>query len=345
MFCLLAMLAIAVLPLAACGQAGQQHTAGTFAMDALVNQSAYGKNAQTAMQQINVELAALDARLSLYAEGSDIARINAAAGGAPVDISADTADLLTRAKALTAHSEGAFALTVAPLTLAWGVLSENPRVVPPAERPALQALVNDDKLHVEGTTARLEEAGMGIDLGGIGKGEACNLARRVFEEYGVESALFNMAGSTIYARGTKPGGEAYRIGFRDPASPGNAYIASFPLQDEFVAVSGGYERFFTQNGTRYIHIMDPRTAAPAESDIVSVGVLCEDGAEADFYSTTLFVWGRERSLQYMREGGKAILLDGEGTLYVSEALREGFKLYEECEGQYHIEYVGGASTL
>ena len=74
---------------------------------------------------------------------------------------------------------------------------------------------------------------------------------------------------------------------------------------QVVAVSGGYERYFEADGTRYIHICDPTTGAPAESDLAAVGAVCESGLEADFYSTTLYVGGLDEALRYMRAGGVA----------------------------------------
>jgi thiamine biosynthesis lipoprotein ApbE len=71
-----------------------------------------------------------------------------------------------------------------------------------------------------------------------------------------------------------------------------------------------------------------------------VGVIHPDGAEADFWSTTLFVWGVRRALAFMRGGGRAILLDNEDTLYVSQGLADGFELHDE-EGRYNLVFVPG----
>ena len=85
-------------------------------------------------------------------------------------------------------------------------------------------------------------------------------------------------------------------------------IASFTVNDAVVAVSGAYERFFEQDGVIYHHILDPHTGYPAQSDIVSVGVVWpadgtagqNPGAAADHWSTTLFCWGRDKTLEWMK---------------------------------------------
>ncbi|NLW79172.1 MAG: FAD:protein FMN transferase [Ruminococcaceae bacterium] len=319
--------------------AQELHTTATFAMDTLVDQQAYGPNAQDAMRAVNLYLASYDARLSLFAENGDIAAINAAAGnGDWVTVAPETAALLGRALALSAQSEGAFAITVAPLTLAWGITTDTPRVPGQDEIDRLLPLVDDAAVETGESRVRLPEAGMALDLGGIAKGAVCTDVAAIYDEYGVDSAWISIGGN-IYARGKKPDGSAWRIGFRDPASDG--YVASFLLTDRVIAVSGGYERYFEVDGQRYIHIIDPATGHPAESDIASVGAICADGAEADFWSTTLYVWGRERALQQMRNGLCAILLDDEGVLYVSESLRDGFALYDEASG-IDVVYVPGS---
>lgn len=317
-------------------RAQQRYSSAAFLMSTVMEQKVYGARAQSAMEQVEQTLSAFEQEQSLYIDTSDIARINAAAGESAVPISARTYALLEQAKALGKQSDGVFEITIAPLSLAWGITTDTPRVLTQSEIDALLPLVDDDKLTLSDGTAMLAEKGQAIDLGGIAKGTACDVARQIYDDSGIKSALLNIGGSTIYARGTKPGGKPYRIGFRDPTGSESTSIASFTIQDAVFATSGGYERYFEQDGVRYHHILDPRTGRPADSDIVSVGVLRDSGTEADFYSTTLFIWGKEKTLSYMRSGGKAIFLDTENNLYVSQAFASSLELLEDG---YHVIYV------
>lgn len=142
-----------------------------------------------------------------------------------------------------------------------------------------------------------------------------------------------------FARGVKPDGEAWRLGFRDPKEEESVSLASFEIRDAVFCTSGGYERYSEQDGVRYHHILDPATGRPAQSDIVSIGILCENGAEADFWSTALFVQGREKALEYFETGGEGLLLDEDNTLYVSKALQASFELAAEAEGAYHVVFL------
>lgn len=320
------------------GQSSEESTASTFVMDTLVTQRAYGAGASEAMEQVNIAFAEYQDRLSLFEENSEIAKINASAGGQGVEVSAQTAALLQQAKDLAAKSENTFQVTIAPLTTAWGITTDHPRVLAQQEVDTLLPLVGDDKIQIAGTIATLPEKGMGIDLGAIAKGAACNVAEEIYEEYDVQSALLSIGGN-IYVKGKLPSGKQYRVGFRDPNNDANSYIASFCMEDEVIAVSGGYERYFDMDGKRYIHIIDPRTGFPAESDVISVGAITEDGAVADYYSTVLFVSGKERTLEYMKQGLKVVMLDTTNTLYVSASLRDSFKLNTGGETAYTVEFV------
>ncbi|MFV0353003.1 MAG: FAD:protein FMN transferase [Oscillospiraceae bacterium] len=320
----------------------EEYSTMTFAMDTVITQSAHGPNAQKAMEEVNIALADWEKEFSMYQVGSDIDRINAAAGKEGVEVSERTATLLKQAVELSATSEGVFAITIAPLSKAWGINTDHARVVPQDEIDQLKKLVDDNSLIIEGTTVTLLHEGMGIDLGGIAKGAACSIAKEIYQKYNLDGALLSIGGN-VYAYGNNNSGNQYRIGFRDPSSGNeNAFICSFTMKDLVIAVSGGYERYSDIDGERYIHIIDPRTGAPAQSDIVSVGAIREDGAISELYSTTYFIWGKERTLQDMREGGVAIMLDDENNLYVSASLEDSFNMNAEVKDQYNVIFVEGS---
>ena len=309
------------------------HSAMGFAMDTVVTQTAYGPQAEAGTQAVTRCLAQLEARLSLYVPTSELAAVNAAAGRQPVAVSDDTFALLAQTLALSARSQGAFQATIAPLTQLWGITGEHPSVPSAAAIAAVLPLIDDSSvlLDADAHTVYLPQAGQALDLGGIAKGYACDAARQAYAASGVQHALLSVGGN-ICAVGGRPDGQPFRIGFRDPDGGAESYLASFLLRDGVAAVSGGYERYFEQDGVRYHHILDPQTGWPAVTDVVSVGVIGDNGAEADFWSTTLFCWGRERALEWMRTAEQAvILLDDAGVLYVSASLEEGF--CTEREGQ------------
>lgn len=305
------------------------YRASSFAMNTVITQTTYGKNAQDAATAVNRKMIEIEQMLSMFDDNSYIAQINAAAGKEYVVVSQEVFDLLKDCVYYSQQSEGAFRVTIGPVTTAWGVTSGEPRVVPQSEIDELLLLVNDEDVlfDEENCAVMLAREGQMIDLGGIAKGWACFAATRIYEEHGVKSAWISIGGNVL-VHGEKPSGGAYTVGFRDPSGGAQSYIANVQISDSVFAVSGGYERFFEEDGVSYGHIMNPETGAPAVSDVASVGVVSDNGTYSDFMSTTLFVWGTERTLEFMRSEPdcSVMLLTNDNILYVSENLREGFAL-------------------
>ncbi len=339
-----AALLTALLCFAGCQPKPEKHTAASFAMDTMITQTVYGQKGEAAMAEVNETLARLDRELSLYSAESHIAAINAAAGKAPVQVPTEVFAVIEKAVTFSKESENAFRVTIAPITLAWAVTSENHRVVPQAEIDTLLPLVNDDDVILDkaASTVMLRKAGQGLDLGGIVKGWACSLVDSIYKKHQIQSAVVSLGGN-IYTLGKNPiNGNPFIVAFRDPAGDENSYIATFTMENSVCAVSAGYERYFEQDGVKYQHIMDPRMGKPAVSDISAVGVITPDGARADFLSTTLYVWGVARTKAFMSQNpdiGIILLEDKTDILYVSRVLQPFFKLYEGNKKQYQIVYI------
>ena len=317
-------------------------TSTTFVMSTTVSQMAYGLRADAAIAEVETRLRAFEDEFSMFNENSDIAKINAAAGRQPVAVSGETYDLLRRSVELSSQSGGAFDITIAPLTMLWGITTDHPRVPAQTEIDAVLPLIDDSSIQFDDAnqTVYLPKAGQGLDLGGIAKGNACTVAAQVYDEYGIKSAILNIGGN-VYVRGHKLDGSRYRIGFRTPLKDATSYIASVTLEDQVMAVSGGYERYFEENGIRYHHILSGRTGYPAQSDIMSVGAIAADGTVADFYSTTLFIWGSEKVEEFMRAHTDVavIMLTEDGRLVVSSSLKDSFELNEEQGSQYTVVFI------
>ena len=161
--------------------------------------------------------------------------------------------------------------------------------------------------------------GMEIDLGGIAKGYTSSRVMEIFKEYGVEHGLVSLGGN-VQALGGKQDGNPWRVAIQNPESELD-YLGVLEIKDKCVITSGGYERFFEQDGVRYHHIIDPRTGSPADSGIISSTIISSDGALADGLSTSLFIMGLEEAERYWRANSDKfdfVLEDRSGKLYISE---------------------------
>jgi len=162
---------------------------------------------------------------------------------------------------------------------------------------------------VADSAASLSKAGAGLDLGGIGKGAACDEALRVYEKSGVSGAVIAVGGS-VGVFGTKPDGSAWSIGVRDPAGDSAASLGMLQLQKGCVSTSGTYEKKREYEGITYHHILDPRTGFPAQSDLVSATVICDSGALSDALATACIVLGRQKAEALLAQYSAGYLLIG-----------------------------------
>lgn len=109
---------------------------------------------------------------------------------------------------------------------------------------------------------------MQIDFGGIAKGYTSARIMDIFRACGIKSGLVNLGGN-VQALGTKKDGSSWRVAVQDPQDT-DQYLGVLSIQDKAVITSGGYERYFEQDGRTYHHIIDPKTGYPVENGLISV---------------------------------------------------------------------------
>ena len=328
------LLMIFALFLTACGEkSAESETRTVYAMDTVMNLTVYGENAAAALENAEKELHTLDESvLSRTAEGSELSALNAA-NGETVSYGADDPlpKLIETALAISKATDGAFDPTLAPVLDAWGFTKDLHRVPSADELAALLARTGRDKVALEktadGWTVTLLD-GAQLDLGGIAKGYAADLLRAQLEKEGVTSATLDLGGD-VFVMGKKSDGSDWRIAVKDPADT-ESYLGILTASDAFIVTSGVYERYFEENGVRYHHIIDPKTGRPAESGLVSVTVVCENGSWADALSTACFVLGADGALALrddlaaQRTDFELILVTDDGRVFCTGGLAGAF---------------------
>ncbi len=182
----------------------------------------------------------------------------------------------------------------------------------------------------EGCVTKLQE-GMQIDLGSVVKGYTATAVANYFKKEGVTSALINLGGN-VQCVGTKPNGEKWKVAVKSPFSDSSTGILGvIEASDVAIITSGGYERFFEDNGEIYWHILDPKTGRPARSGLASVTVIGTDGLYCDGLSTALFVMGPDRAIEFWKANGDfdAVMVTEDGKVYVTEGISASFSLAPE----------------
>jgi len=247
------------------------------------------------------KIRALESSMSTWIETSALSKLNREAGGDPIRVDPDTLSVLRRARDFWSLSGGAFDPTIGPLLAVWKPLATL-EALPTAEAvDSARALVGYDGVEIDATagTVRLARKGMSIDVGGIAKGYAADMAAREALRAGATACRVN-AGGDLVALGAPPWNpEGFPVDVRDPdggdadSLPGR----SFHLIDRGVATSGNYARYTTVVGKRYSHILDPRTGRPVDDAVLQVTVIGTSGTEADALATALAVLGVEEGLR------------------------------------------------
>ncbi|MBO7385467.1 MAG: FAD:protein FMN transferase [Clostridia bacterium] len=313
------MALLMALSLSACTK-NKSETRELFAMDTYMTLTAYGESADKALDDAVRLINENDARWSVTRPESEVSRLNAQKSAA---VSEETKQLLGRASEMSAFTDGAFDPPVYPLVKAWGFTTGAHRVPGDEETGGLLELVGMDKLCLSGAEVSLS-GGAQIDLGGIAKGYTGDMVLSLLRKAGVKSAIVNLGGN-VQTLGSKPDGSAWRIGIRSPY--GSSRLGTVEVRNMCVITSGAYERSFTApDGTVYGHIISPFTGRPVQNACVSSTVVAEEGATADALSTALFVMGPEKAAEFWKAHGgfEFLMLDDQGTLYVTEGILSSF---------------------
>lgn len=305
-----------------------------FALDTAITLKVYGSKRVVVLKKLEDKINELDDMLSTGKETSEVSRLNR--GGEAV-LSPTVANLVKRSLDIYKKTDGLFDITIYPLMELWGFPTKNYRVPSEKEIEEKLKLVGSDKIDFNEETRKIsfKNKGMEIDFGGIGKGYITDELVKILTDEKVESAIINLGGNVFGFR-KKPDGSLWNIAIRDPNEP-DKYMAAIRLEDSAVITSGGYERYFEENGIIYHHILDPRTGKPSESGLKSVSIISKDGTLADALSTSLFIMGEEKAIGYWKENGSnfdILLMTNDNRLLVSAGIKD-----KVISDNYKIEVI------
>jgi thiamine biosynthesis lipoprotein len=308
------VLAIACGLLAGCGQAPQELTLSGPAMGATytvkvadVPASVEPVAVRTAIDEV---LARIDEQMSGYRPDSQIARFNAAATSDWFAVAPELAEIVTIAQSVSAESNGAFDVTVAPLVSEWGFGPEGPASEPPsaAALEGLRSGVGYGKLHarLEPPALRKDAPDLTVDLNGVAPGYAVDRIADRLRAMHLSNFMVELGGE-VRALGRNAHGEPWRIAVERPSAAEQAPYAILHLDDAAVATSGEYRRFYVRDGRRYSHTIDPRTARPVAHALAAVVVIAPDAARADAWATAYNVLGADEGYRLATKLGMPVM--------------------------------------
>ena len=312
------------------GCAAKKENIQFFAMDTVMDITAYGPAAEQALPLAERRIYELDAAISAQDERSEISRLNAGSGE---PLSETVRQLVRRALEAARVTDGAYDPTVGALMELWGFGTDRAAVPAASEIENSLGRTGWQQLLLTDSGLSMPE-GFCFDPGGIGKGYAAEQAKALLKEQGVRSAILSLGGN-VSVLGAKPDGSDWVIGIQDPQDAA-ANFALVRVKDAAVVTSGGYQRYFEEGGRRYCHILDPQTGYPAQSGLLSVTIVSQDDTMADALSTALYVMGAEKAEGFWRESGLdfgCVIMDQQRHVFVTEDLADtitctgGFELW------------------
>lgn len=300
-----------------------------FAMDTMVELVSVG--AQAALEGAREAIKDVERWADSRNPEAEVYQLNQRSGEGPVAASAALVRTLKISLEVAAESNGAFDPTVFPLLRAYDFEGENQGAPDENELRNVLNYVDYRQVKLGGNSVEIP-AGFALDLGGVAKGYASDDALRAMMNAGAEAGLVNIGGD-IAVFGERPGGGQWRIGIQHPRTPGELF-AVLQLEDEAVATSGDYERYFIEDGVRYHHLLDPKTGHPAR-ELVSATVVAPSCVLADAYATAVFILGRERGSELLIKNddleGLLIYLGEDGNLdfTITPGIAARLKLLDE----------------
>ncbi len=333
--------------LSGCGEAAtpQSHTTDFFAMDTYMSvkytlpealqedrirawqvedQQVDGKEDLTAEEAYSLldtalqqEVQELEALFSVTDPQSDIAMLNR---DQQVQAAAPTLELVGKALELCRATEGNLDITIYPVLKAWGFTGDAYRVPMPEEIADLLENVDHRKVRIDEDVISLPSKAE-MDLGAVAKGYTGMRLKNILTEAGVTSAICSLGGN-VQAIGNRPDGTPWQVAIQAPGESG--ILCTVAVTDQAVVTSGGYERYFEEDGKRYCHILDPANGYPAESGLLSATVIGEDGTLCDGFSTALYVMGKDDAIRFWqkRQDFDMILYTEEGEMVVTPGLKD-----------------------
>ncbi len=303
-----------------------------FAMDTYMTMTAYGENAEGALDKACSEITRLEGLFSVTDTSSDIGRINSSRGQ-PVEISADTAQLISRSIDFSELTDRALDITVYPLVREWGFTTGNYAVPTDKRINELLDATGYFNISISDNKVTLPESYQ-LDLGSVAKGYAGEQAAEILKNEGVSSAILSLGGN-VQTIGEKPDSTPWRVAVTDPFSPSDM-ICTLSVRDKAVVTSGNYQRYFvSEDGKKYCHIIDPKTGYPVDNGLAAVTVTGDSGTYCDGLSTALFVMGEEKAIEFWKEHRdfEMLIMTEDGRIIITESLYENAEFTDNTLSQ------------
>ena len=311
-----------------------QYDKTDVAMGTVINETVYTKGKNHTDTYIKKLKELEDDLISWRIKDSEIGKINSSAGDEKgVTVSDDTASYLKQTLDISQKSHGALDPTIGKITRLWGIDSPNAKAKIPDQKELdkLREEIGYQKVKIEGNQVILPQD-VSLDLGAVGKGLGCDVLKDTLaKDKNVKGAVIAVGGSVL-VYGSKESKEPWTVAVADPRGEEGSYMGAISVSDQekYISTSGDYEKYFIKDGKRYHHIIDPSTGYPADSGLISITVVCDNGLLSDGLSTACFILGKDKGAELLKEyGAEGVFIDKNKKVYVTDGLKDQFQIVND----------------
>jgi FAD:protein FMN transferase len=282
--------------------------------------SEYENWANERIEKAISEISRIEQLLTTFKPDSQTNLINAHAGIKPIRVDKEVFELIQRSLKISNLTQGAFDITYGSIDKSlWNFDTKMTSLPDAITAKNMVKLIDYQKviLNQNEQTVFLQEQGIRIGFGGIGKGYAAEMAKQLMIREGVKSGVVNASGD-LTTWGNQPNGKQWTIGIADPNHK-NKTFSSLNISNMAVATSGDYEKFVMIDGKRYSHTINPKTGLPI-TGIKSVTIIAPNAELADSLATPVTVMGVKVGLDLINQikGIACVIIDDNNKMFTSK---------------------------
>lgn len=295
-----------------------------FLLNTFVTVTLYDSEDEELLEQCMALCREYEKRFSKTITSSEVYRLNHREDGdTSFILTKDTAALIEKGLSYSRLSNGAFDITIEPLSSLWNFTDGNKEVPPAKEIESAAARVDFKNISLDGNVLTFQSPDTTIDLGSIAKGFIADRLKEYLESKNVKSAIINLGGNVLCIGG-RPDGTPFRIGLQKPFEAHNEIAANLSVSNLSVVSSGVYERHFVEGGKNYHHLLNPDTGYPYDNGLISVTIVSPHSVDGDALSTTCFSLGLEQGLKLLNsmDGIYGYFITEDGSIHYSDGAKQ-----------------------
>ncbi|HSQ90421.1 MAG TPA: FAD:protein FMN transferase [Romboutsia sp.] len=301
-------------------------------MGTVIKVTLYDGEVEKILDKVFNRIVEIENLVSINKEGTELTKLNKSAGVSKVKLNDTSYDIIKKGVEYSKLSKGAYDISIGPLVKLWSIGLPEAKVPTEEEIKEAMKYIDYSKIETNDSTKEvfLQQKGMMLDLGSIAKGYAADEVVKILKAEGVEKAIIDLGGN-IYVLGSKNQNKDWNIGIQDPFSDRGNVVGSIEVSNKSIVTTGIYERFIEKDGVKYHHILNPKTGYPYKTEIAGVSIVADKSIDADALSTLIFTKGLDEGLKLVEdlENVDAVFVTNEHEVYITEGLKESFKLINE----------------